>query len=238
MFGENQTRLFEEKDKQKALEGLVASRAMALDMEKYLSDQERQELEKDIAAHREKLLVNKYLKKHTNVSPVTDEMVEDYYHKHPERFGGEKERVYEMVFTNRNLNTVEREKVLSLLETLKTKTHWKDALEEKQVGRYGLVYKSGQAQETVLTPELREIMAQLNTKEPAQIMFLKGRPYMMRLVSEKSKDPIPLMQVKQQIRQQLGTVQLKKAVQQAREQVLHNVEIEYVKPSVTVAENQ
>jgi hypothetical protein len=86
LLGEYQASLLDKAGRHRALESMVMSRVIAQAAQKELTKQDRQKIEKRVAAHREKLLVNYYLRKHASVQPVSQKMVKAYYEKHPDKF--------------------------------------------------------------------------------------------------------------------------------------------------------
>ena len=70
-------------------------------------------------------------------------------------------------------------------------------------------------------------MKNLKTAETSNLIFIKGNPYVVRIVEDKQVPPRPLNKVSDQIRKALVPVQLKKAVKQASGQVLAKIEVIY-----------
>jgi len=211
----------------KVLESLVQSRAISQVQEKELTPKEKFALEKKVDAYREQLLVKQYLAKHTDIEPVTHEMVKEYYDKHPERFGAKNIRTYEMITSKQSVNSSERDNLITALKSPDKKTEWKTWVKELQGRGYPLQYKQGQTTNKLLHPKLQTLMQGLKKEESSALSFVQERAYIVRILDEKQVPPRPLNDVSAQIRKTLTPVQLKKAVKQASEQVLKDVNVVY-----------
>jgi hypothetical protein len=88
-------------------------------------------------------------------------------------------------------------------------------------------YREGLVTDKVLHPRLEKLMKDLKKGETSNLVFIKGIPYVVRIVEDKQIPPQPLDNVSAQIRRALVPVQLKKAVKQASEQVLAKSEVVY-----------
>lgn len=213
--------------RKKVLESLAASRAIALKSEKQLSPEERAELEKKTQAYREQLLVKKYISKNITPEPVTQEMVKSYYNEHPEKFGAEILRSYEMISTSRNLKQTERDALLKLLVSPEKQSDWKSWAKIIEKKGLPVFYKDGPVIEKLLHPKLNAIMKNLKTGEASSLSFIDERPYLVRITNEEATPPRPLSEVSTQIRKSLGPVQFKKAVKQASAEALKESTVVY-----------
>ena len=213
--------------RRKVLESLVASRAIAQAQEARLSPEELAALEKKTKAYREQLLVKHYLAAETNVAPVTQEMVVDYYERHPERFGARSISIYEMISSRDSLDAALRDRLIKDLEPAAANDDWQQWVKALQEQGYPLLYQKGQVTEKALDLRLRQLMAPLHKGEASNLSFINGKLYLVRITEDRHTAPRPLADVSAEIRKALVPVQLKKAVKQASEQVLAKSEVIY-----------
>ena len=213
--------------RRKVLESMVASRAIAQAQETELSEKDRSAIDKKVQAYREELLVMQYLSRHAPPQPVTQEMVREYYESHPEQFGRKTIRTYEMITSNRSLKGGERDRLLAVLRDAAQKKEWKGWVTALERQGYPVAFRQGQITEKILHPQLQLLMESLRKGETSNLVFVKGSPYVVRIVKEEKIPPRPLSEVSGQIRKSLVPVQLKKAVKQAAAEVLKTAEVVY-----------
>ena len=226
-LGRRSANLLDDSGRQKVLESLVASRAIAQVQAADLLPEDQAALDKKVQAYREELLVMRYLAKHAPPQPVTKEMVREYYESHPERFGGKTIRTYEMIASKRTLKREERDALINVVSKPGEKKDWKKWVKTLQKQGYPVAYRKGQVSEKLLQAQLRELMRPLKKGETSQLSFVKGIAYVVRIVDEKQIASRPLSEVSAQIRKSLVPVELKNAVKTASDQVLGKAEVVY-----------
>jgi hypothetical protein len=219
----------DEAGRQKVLESLVASQAIAQSQEADLSAEDQAVLAKKVQAYREQLLVKQYLVRHTAPQPVTGEMVREYYQAHPERFGARTIRTYEMLTGRRKLKTEERDALIQVLKTAADKNDWKQWVGKLQGQGYPIEYRRGRVVEKILHSRLYQLMQPLKKGQASQLTFIEGTAYTVRIVDERRIAPRPLNEVSAEIRKALVPVQLKKSVKLASQQVMKTADVVYEK---------
>ena len=213
--------------KRSVLESLVAARAIAQVQQKALSPLDRAALDKQTAAYREQLLVKMYLAKNTTGEPVSQQMVEDYYRRHPEQFGAKTVKQYEAIGSLSALSDADRDKLLAAMKDADKHQDWAAWSEKLKQKGLAVAYTSANADPAMLTADLRGQLETLKAGDPANLSFAEGRVRLVRVTAEKKIAPRPLNEVSAQIRKMLLPVQLKKAVKQAADQVLATAKVEY-----------
>jgi len=217
----------DEAGRKKVLESLVASRAIARVQEAEMTAEEIAAIDKKTRAFREQLIVKQYLAKHVSPQPVSSEMVREYYEAHPERFGGSQIRKYEMITGDPKLKSAERDNLITELGKAMEHADWQSWVNDLKEKGYPVSFRRGLATDKVLHPRLEKLMKDLKTGEISNLIFIKGVPYVVRIVEDKQLPPQPLDKVSDEIRRALVPVQLKKAVKQASEQVLAKSKVVY-----------
>jgi EpsD family peptidyl-prolyl cis-trans isomerase len=213
--------------RRKVLESLVQSRAVAQLAERELAAEERAALDKRVSAYREELLVQAYLERHITPSPVTGQMVRQYYEAHPERFGGKKVVSYEMLFTPNAPAGKARE---GLLQALRKSAQVKDLAafgEELKKAGHDVLYRRGSVAEQTLDPQLRAALQQLAVGKTSNVIMLGGRLHVARIASESVQAARPLEQVADEIRRTLSPLRVKEAVKSASREALKKAKVVY-----------
>ncbi len=220
--------MLDEKGRRSVLESLVAARAIVQAQEKTLSAADRAALDKQTVAYREQLLVKMYLARNTEGEPVSRQMVDEYYRKHPEQFGARTVKQYEAIASRSALSDADRDKLLAALKDADKQKNWSAWSEKLKQKGLAVTYAGGNADPAILTAELRGQLDTLKAGDPANLSFAQGRVRLVRVTAEKKIPPRPLNEVSARIRKMLLPVQLKKAVKQASEEVLAKAKVEYL----------
>lgn len=214
-------------ERNKVLESMVVSRAMVQAIEPELSKEEQQQLENEIAAFREQLLVKKYLRRHAAPRAVTEDMIRDYYDKHPERFGGKTLRNYEMIMTTDKPSEEERDNLLKALATAGSHKFWASTVKRMKAEGYTVQYRKGAVDEKILHPRLYALFNTLKVGETSEPTLIEGKPYLVRTISERKLDPRPLDEVRADARKILTLLELRKATKDVSDALMKNVKVKY-----------
>ncbi len=228
-LGQFATESVERGARKEVLESLIESRAMALLAQKSLSENERQVLDKQVASYRESLLLKHYLAKEAPPTPVTEADVRKYYSDHPQRFGAETERKYELAFGKQAVKGNARVEILKALTDLSKTERWEEAIlaqgPEAQLG-----YAKGSESEQALHPKLKEVLKTLPVGKTSNIVFVQGRAYVGRISGESQRGPKPLAEVSDEIRKSLQLVHTRDAFRKVGKKAAAQVEVERLKP--------
>lgn len=226
MFGEYQASSLDVQGREKALQSLVASRAMADLALKTIDQQQMDFIEDKAQRYRENLIINAYVKQNIVPEPVTNKMVEDYYNGHLEKFGQQSLRQYELLSTKSALPADSRDKFLQAFEQAKKLEPEKIQQQLKQQG-YELLYHKGITGENLLEPKIRDFIAAQKLNDLSNITFVDGKAIAVRVNSDITKPAKPLSTVREDIRKSLAMIQLKKAIKILSEIALEQVNIVY-----------
>lgn len=229
-LGEAQASLLDDNGRQKLLESMAMSRAMAAAGEKELSTDERATIDQDTAAYREQLLVKAYLQRHSTPTPVTDEMVKAYYEQHPERFGAKTVRQYEMLMSSEPVLGPQRDTMLTAVSSAAQNKSWRDFAKQLQQKGHAVTYATGNADPETLREQLRAVMKPLRVGDVSSATFIDGKLYVVRVTGDSQTPPKPLADVATEIRKALLPVQLKQAVKSAADELMKTVKVEYAPP--------
>jgi hypothetical protein len=212
----------------KLVEATIQRKAIALAAERDLEPLARLELDKQVGAYRDELLVRHYLATHSPPRPVTREMAFDYYQRFPQRFGARKDKSFELVGTTRSLAGTERTRLLSELEHAADEGDWKAWAERLETTGQPVTYSRVTEDDRLLNPKLRELLLSLKDNHPSPAVFVQGRTYVARTAAETERPPRPFEEVRPEIERLLGPSQVSDAVTRVAPDVLKNTHVELV----------
>ena len=238
MFGEYQAATLDEAGRKKALESLVASRAMADISRKELSPEQLLLIKDKSKRYQENLLINAYVKQTVTPEPVTNKMVEDYYNSHLEKFGQQVIRRFELVSTTSVLPAELRDQFLNAfkivegekIKTGKAKNNSLKELSEKLTKQgYQLQYHKGVIGGAAiqLQAKIRDFIQAQKLNIPSAITFIEGKAYMVNIYSESIQPAKNLSVVSKDIRKSLAMIQFKKAIKGLSETALKQSNVVY-----------
>lgn len=210
--------------RQKVLDSLIASRAMKIQMETSLGAEEKELIMRSAKAYEEELYVKQYLADHVVPEPVTLEMVQAYYDKNPQEFGGAAVHDFQMLVFNNAKDQQARDKFLAAVPEIKATKDWLSA-KNQWAQLYGVQYQEGRARPGLLEPTLEQAISRLNATEISDLIYANDQIYIVKVTTLTQLTPKPLTDVSANIRKQLAAQQLRSAVKKASEDVLTKVEV-------------
>lgn len=213
---------------QRLLQSLVASRVMARQAEAAMSDEQRQELDQLTRAWREEQLVKRYLADHVVAEPVDQQMVEDYYNKHPELFGGGQRYEFEQLKVVYGDDSIQRDKALDLFALAGEAGDWAAFARTNSGSGLVLVHQRVVADAGFADKTLLATLSSLSPGQLSPVTSGEGAVAVVRLNRREAVAPRPLAEVSSDIRQRLAPVKLRQAVKQAMDGALSGANIEYV----------
>ncbi|MGS2716805.1 peptidylprolyl isomerase [Eionea flava] len=215
------------KVRDKVLKSLIASSAMRQLMEQTLATNQLERIEQKVAFHREELLVKEFLLEHAVPAPISSEMVQNYYYSHQDEFGGGKAKIFELLKAGEKLSEGQRDELLNnRVQIIKAAKNWRDEVNSNAVFS-GLLYQQGTMRPGLLNATLENTLKNLDKGRTSDVVFIKGRPNILRVIDVKTLTPAPLAEVSHTIRKKLTAMQLKKAVKKASEKAVKETNIEF-----------
>lgn len=226
MFGEYQASMLDPEGRKTALQSLVASKAMVDMASKAMDSEVLQAIDNKAQRYRENLVINAYVKNNIVAEPVSNQMVEDYYSSHLEKFGQETLRQYQLLSSETNMTPDVRDRFLQAFDGVKQKNPEEIHKLLRKQG-FDVSYHQGITGESNIPARLRDFIAAQPLNQLSAISFIDGRPYAVLVVKEVVKPARPLAQVSQDIRKSLAMVQLKKEIKKLSEQALQQATVIY-----------
>lgn len=228
LFGEQGLADLPADARRKALESLVMARLIAAKAQAELSADERALVDAQTTLYREQLLVASYLQRHAEPEPVSAAMVEEYYRKHPERFGGGKERSFELIMAVDMPPEIKRNELLQALQGAAQRGDWAALVQELNGKGFNVEYRRGTADDKLLDGRLLSVVTQTPVRQTSAPGLLNRKPFVVRVVDEVDRPPRPLAEVSAEIRRSLAPAQMKEAVRAVAEPLLKEAKVEYL----------
>ncbi len=222
--------------RKKILDSLISSKAMRIQTEAQLTQDEKESIARSVKAYEEELYVKEYLSNNVVPEPVTVEMIQAYYDKHPEEFGGESVRDFQMLVLNPAQDQQARDKFLAAIPTIKAVTDWSAAKKQwEQI--YAVKFQEGRARPGLLDPALEQVMSKLAAHQVSDLVYTDDQIYLVKVISVTQVAPKPLAAVSADIRKKLAAQQLRTAVKKASDEVLKTVQVRLPGSSSATPEN-
>ena len=221
--------------RREALESLVLQRAMAMEVERTLEPERRESLDALVKAYREALLAQEFVRRATMDVPFTEEMVEQYWRENPKLFGQRTLKRYEMLRGQPERDEARRARALELLAEAEQLANgegeasaWRELAARAEAQEVGLVHAEGELRPGLLAPRVEKIVASLSPGEISAVVLVDRVPYLVRVIAERTTPPSPYAEVRELARERLQAIELKKAVEGMKDEVLARAEVEYL----------
>lgn len=208
------------------LKSLVVSKAMAQQAMADLSGVEKEELDLQVNAYREELLVRKYLESNANVQPVSEQMVRDYYQQHPEKFGGLTLKKYHIIKTV-NLPSNKLLLASELFSKIQVDSNWQEVVITLKQNNIMALTETLTSNPLLLSNEMQMLLENTGIGELSPATIINGNLIRIAVVEDVKTPVKSLPEVASDIRKMLAPLQLKKAVKLASDEVLEKVTVEY-----------
>lgn len=211
---------------------LVDARALALLAQGEMPADALRRVDLRARAYREELLVQRYLSDHATPRPVSWQMVEDYYARHPEAFGAARELSFELVRTRRPLTGPARDQAITALAGLDTVDDWAAWTLEQEPLEFD--HRASVAKPELLEQPLRGLVERTAV---GQVSAIGSGDLLMRVrvTAEREIPPRPLDAVSAEIRRRLAPVQLRNAIRTLAEQATETLGVRYLNDASSAA---
>jgi len=200
MFGEYQAQTMDDTSRKRALDSLIASHALVREAEKQLSAETISDVDLKAARYRDNQLINAYMKTKISPASLTNEHIRTYYENNLEKFGKRTIKKNQAMTTRNELpEEVSESYQKKLAETMKTGDHEKIRKAMKVKG-YEVNVQSAELNMSLLDERLYQFINAQKLDMLSELTFINGRPYLVRVISQKVVAAKPLSQVSASIR--------------------------------------
>lgn len=132
--------------------------------------------------------MKEYLRKHINPTPVTQDMIQEYYEKHPEQFGGKVIREYIALVSQQKTQGILRQKIVKALDAAKDKKNWRSYAKSLTKKGIKVSFKQGKTDGKLLHERLRLVLKNIKLKETSKPFLLDGKQYVVRVIVEQKTE--------------------------------------------------
>lgn len=211
----------------KLLDSLIASRAMKQLVLQEMEASEIESIQAKVRAYEEELYVQSYLERHIVPRPVTGEMVRAYYEQHPEQFGSETIRRFELLLAPANLDEQREAALLADVPGIRAHSNWSER-HTQWSQEYGLQLQQGRSRPGLLHSALDRALEQLEEGETSPVVYIDGQLHLIRLIDIQHTPPKALAEVRDEIRQKLAPLHLREAVKEASDHARAQAQVERI----------
>lgn len=215
--------------RQKILESIVLSKILTEAAVKEQNPESIDSINRQVRDYREELLIKEYLRKHIKPVPVTQAMIQDYYEKYPERFGGKTIREYMALTTSGKTAGKLRQQIFKAFSDAKIKKNWRAYAKKLSKQGMKVELKKGKTDDKLLHARLKMMLEAIKLNDTSKPFMLDGRQYVLRVTAEKKQKPRELKEVGAEIRKAIAPGILKAAINKVSEDLKVNAVIEYTK---------
>lgn len=224
MFSQANTMTVNTDVRQKVVDSLISSSAMKQLIVNEMTDTEIKQIAARVKAYEEELFVKEYLQRYVEPEPVTTAMVQQYYEEHPEEFGAEVLRDFELLKAPANIDDEQRQQLLTQIDSIRAAPDWQAAVKAWQQD-FGLQYRQGRNGEGLLNRTLEKTINSLGEGETSDVVTIDNEIHLVRITNITQTPPKALAEVSGDIRKRLAPLLLREAVRKASEDARSKVEI-------------
>jgi len=213
----------------KMTESLVRMRAIALEAERLLSDEERLVIDAKVDAFRDELLAKEYLSKNVSPAPVSQAMVLSYYEGNSAEFTEAGRVDYKYLSVSRDsLDDKGRKKVITAFGNAKNVRSWSKMAAKLKKQGIPAEFKRANIKPSQIAPSLAKIVKNLKAGGVSDLVYGE-QIIVVKVINREAASLKPLSMVSADIRKMLAPLQLKKSLRETSQQIVGKTEIEYVK---------
>jgi len=223
LFSKVNAQTFAKDIENKALESMVMMMALAQESESKANADELRVIDVKVKRYREELLTDIYLRKYADMLPPTESEIRDYYDRHPARFGKKEVRHFDIARAVTKPNETQLASVLAQLQDLRDRTDWLAAKNSS-----GLVeVLSSSSDVPQLDAKILSVAKQMAKGETSAVVYIDGKPLLLRINDVSKVDARPFVQVKESIRKTLSANKVKQQVKVLSAKILNNADVKY-----------
>jgi len=226
MMKPQQAKELSAKAKANVLKSLMLGRVMQQRSYTQMSEQEKNNLEIRVQAYRNKMLVNHYLQKQSNIAPVSEKMAHDYYMNNLDKYGQSSNKSYSLVTTVSRVTDNQRSEIITRYQKLKATNDIDKIYKGLNASAQFSLSKHVLNKKTSKTA-VDKLVANLSPGSVSSLSWIKGRPVIVKVITEDVQKATPFNEVKADIRKALAPVQVKNAIRNESKKIFKSLKVEY-----------
>ncbi|AWB66254.1 hypothetical protein C2869_07335 [Saccharobesus litoralis] len=198
----------DERVKGRVLDSLVLSQLMAQLQSSGMDESELSELDKEVAAFRQKKLVERYIRNHVEASPVTKQQVQDYYQNNLDEFGQKDIKFWRRIRVEGATNHPEAQNIAKTLSAVASSSHFKQVT----LAGVNFVVTEGTNEQDNLSPTFAKLLNATNSGQISDLQIDGNAMYRLAVTKTYLQPAKPLNQVKREIQKRLSQQAWKRAI--------------------------
>lgn len=210
------------------VDSVISARAMAVLRGSELTPVQAAELDKQVNAYRERLLVRDYLDAHAERVMTSEPELRAYYDAHPEKFGPRPERHFELAYVELGRDSTARPGLMRTLSEVTLADDWRGAVAERQKKGSPVGFRRGDAGLANLPKKLRSAALKLGVGEASNVVLVGDRAYALRMTKVGKKPGKTFEEVRPRIAKLLEPRETRAQLQAVKDAVLKKVPVERV----------
>jgi len=205
------------KTKDKILQSLVLRKLMKAEQLKLMEQDELQHIELQVAAYRDELLTKQYIRNNISAEPVSNEMVNEYYHNNLSQFGKKQIRRFDMIRAQIGHDEKQVNKINKFIQNISSKEDWQALANIPETQKNSVKIIRGNSADKGLLKSYQSIISTLAKNEASKVHSINGVLVRFKVIDLIELPAKPLIEVKEDIHKRLAPIQIKKAIKnQAR----------------------
>lgn len=229
MLGESGALQLDKTSRRRALDSLLASYALAQQASIELSQNVIGEIDIKVRRYRENLLINMYMSTKMKVADlrISSGAIKAYYEKNLDKFGKSTIKHYQFLTTKNKLTEELREKYMSLVSSSRKAENLEDIKSTLEMNGFSVQLQSAELNKKYLSKRLYQFVSAQTINVVSDLTYIDGRPYIIKLITEKTVAARPLARVRDTIRKSLVLKKLKEAIKRHSTEILAISEVVY-----------
>lgn len=211
----------------KALESLVMMSVIAQKSEALAQPDALALINAKTRQYREELLTEAYMREHANVQAPSEQEVADFYQSNKALFGERPVKQFSIV---RAVNTPKDQQLATVLDQLRVIKQQEDWAEmSTSLAKNPLLEKIDNTSDAgpQLKHDILRVVEKLDQGDTSSIVFVDGKPHLIRVTKASIKKAAPLAQVRSNIRKALAAKKLKQQLKAVAGELTADADIKY-----------
>ncbi|MER2491320.1 peptidyl-prolyl cis-trans isomerase [Catenovulum sediminis] len=205
----------------RVLDSMILSHLMADIQSQQMDADEMSQLDKEVAAYKQKKLVERYIRQHVEAQPVTKQQVKDYYQKHQQEFGQKEIKFWRRIRVENVTQHPHAQAIAARLSALDSI----DDLVNTNIEGLAAVVSEGTNDQDNLQAQFQHLLAGIAAGEISDLQIDGQAMYRIAVTKAYIQPAKPLDQVQRDIQKRLSQQAWKQAIKAHGEKLRAQAEI-------------
>lgn len=210
----------------KALESMVMMTVIAQASAGSLDQESIADIDSKVARYREELLVESYLRVNADVTPPTRVEIEQFYNDNLEAYGKKTIRKFTAVRAKNETAESDKLKLTQALNDFRAAPSWDKQISASANG-FALEIVAGSTDLPGMDAALLNVVNSLDKSETSKVVYVSGKPQVIRVNNVLELQAQPLNEVEASIRKTLAARKLKNQLRDMYQKLKESANIVY-----------